>query len=155
LLGRDVTRRAEDGQRSREIACCVEPFGQAEVAYERLAAAVEQDVTRFQVAMEDALAMRVARRASPSPSGGRFRAITRNAGPASCRLPPDAYFMLKKGTPSSLSPTRRWANVGLIEACRGFGFPPETGQRIARVGVITQDAFERDDAANAVAARGR
>ena len=35
----------------------------------------------------------------------------------------------------------------MIEARRGFGFPSETRQRIARVGVITQDAFERDDAA--------
>ena len=37
-------------------------------------------------------------------------------------------------------------NVGMIEARRGFRFAPETRQRIARVGVITQDAFERDDA---------
>ena len=34
----------------------------------------------------------------------------------------------------------------MIEARRGFRFAPETRQCIARVGVITQDAFERDDA---------
>src|SRR5205823_1398841 len=44
-------------------------------------------------------------------------------------------------------------NVGMIEARRRFGFAPETCQRFARVGVITQDALQRYDPARMPLAR--
>ena len=45
LLRSDVTRRSENRQRPREIAGGVEPFGQTEIAHQRFAAAVEQNVS--------------------------------------------------------------------------------------------------------------
>ena len=37
-------------------------------------------------------------------------------------------------------------NVGMIETGGGFGFAAEARQRLARIGVMAEDAFERDDA---------
>src|SRR5574337_1052591 len=62
LFGRNVPRRPENRQCSRQVARRVEPFGEAEVADQRLGAAVEQDITRFQITMKNALAMGVLHR---------------------------------------------------------------------------------------------
>src|SRR5205814_873613 len=59
LVRRDVTRRAECHERPGEIAVFVEPFGQTEIAHQRFAATIVQDVAWFQNAMENALAVRV------------------------------------------------------------------------------------------------
>ena len=54
MFGSDVTGGAEDRQRPSELAGGVEPFGEAEVAHEGFAAGVEENVPRFEVAVEDA-----------------------------------------------------------------------------------------------------
>ena len=59
LFGRNVTGCAENRERARKIARGVEPFGQTEIAHERFAAAIEHDVSRFQVAMQNTLDVRV------------------------------------------------------------------------------------------------
>ena len=55
LLRGDVTGRAENGECACEIARGVEPFGQAEVAHQGLAARIKHDVARLEVAVQDAM----------------------------------------------------------------------------------------------------
>src|SRR5712671_4576932 len=64
LLGCDVTRRAEDCERAREIGTGVEPFGQTEIGYEWFAATVEHDVSWLEIAMQNPVLMRVLHSAS-------------------------------------------------------------------------------------------
>ena len=59
LFGRDVPGRPENRQRAREVARGVEPFGQTEIAHQRFAAAIEQNISGLKIAMQNALAMRV------------------------------------------------------------------------------------------------
>ena len=53
LLGRHITGRAEDGASAGAFPIAVEPLGQAEVGDVRFILAVEQNVRRLQVAMDD------------------------------------------------------------------------------------------------------
>ena len=55
LLRRDVSGRAENSQGAGEITCGVEPFRQAEVAHQRLAASIEQNVSGLEISMNNAL----------------------------------------------------------------------------------------------------
>ena len=59
LFRRDVTRRAHELRRARHRALGFDQPGQAEIGQMRLAFMVEQDVSRLDVAMEDAALMRV------------------------------------------------------------------------------------------------
>ena len=47
LFGRDITGCAKNRHRVRKIARGVEPFGQSEIAHQRFAVPVEQNVSRF------------------------------------------------------------------------------------------------------------
>ena len=47
LFGRDITGCAKNRQCLRKIARGVEPFGQSEIAHQRFAVPVEQNVSRF------------------------------------------------------------------------------------------------------------
>ena len=149
LLGRDVAGCAEEGERASEIARSIEPFGQAEIAHERFAAAIEQDVSRFQIAVENSFAVRVL-------DGARDFRDERNAL---------SRLVLQRGADFLQTSARREfhaeereavfalahfvdrQNVRMIEARGRLGFAPETRERFLRVGVITQDPFHRDDAA--------
>jgi hypothetical protein len=62
LLRRHVARRAQDGPAARPPGIAGRALGQAEVGDVRLAARVEQDVGRFEVAVEDAALVRVMHR---------------------------------------------------------------------------------------------
>src|SRR5439155_4327164 len=59
LFGCNVTRRPEDCESAREIGSGVEPFGQSEIGHEWLAATIEQDVSRLEIAMQYLVLMRV------------------------------------------------------------------------------------------------
>src|SRR4051794_40785619 len=59
LLGSDVARRPEYCQGSGQIARGVEPLCQAKIANQRFATAIEQDISRFQVAVQNTLAVRI------------------------------------------------------------------------------------------------
>src|SRR5262249_12472162 len=59
LLRCDVTGRAENGERAREIGIRIEPLCQSEIGHERFATTIEQNVSRLQIAMQNALLMRV------------------------------------------------------------------------------------------------
>src|SRR5205823_11643695 len=67
LLGRDVTRRAEDCERAREIGTGVEPFGQSDIGHEWFAATVEQDLSRLEIAMQNPVL--IGELHSPTPLG--------------------------------------------------------------------------------------
>src|SRR4051794_4106514 len=71
LLRRHVVRRAEDGDRLREIAFALHPFRETEIAYVRFVRGVEENVRRFQVAMEDAVLMCVSHGARQLRNQGR------------------------------------------------------------------------------------
>ena len=58
LLRRHVEGSAENGERLREIAFALEPFRQAEVAHERFVGAIEQDIPRLQITMQNPVLMR-------------------------------------------------------------------------------------------------
>ena len=62
LLRRHVGRSPHDGARLRQVAVALDPPGQAEVGHVRLAALVDQDVRRLQVAVEDPALMGVVHR---------------------------------------------------------------------------------------------
>ena len=155
MLGRDVAGRAEDGQRAGEVAGGVEPFGQAEIAHERFAAAVEQDVSRFEIAMENAFAVRVLH-------GARDLGDERHALPRLV-LQRGTYFLQTSARREFHAEEREAVfalahfvdgqNVRMIEARGRLRFAPETRERFAGVGVITQDALHGDDAAGMALAR--
>ena len=53
MLWSNVARSSKSGECSGEVTLFIKPFGEAEIAHERFAAAVEQDVSRFEVAVGD------------------------------------------------------------------------------------------------------
>src|SRR6266567_5486245 len=59
LFRRHVTWRAQNFQRARDGAFCLDKSRQAEVGKMRFARCIEQNVARFDVAMENAAFMRV------------------------------------------------------------------------------------------------
>ena len=155
LFGRDVAGRAENRQRARQIAGGVEPFGQAEIADERFAMAVEQDVSRFEIAMEDAFAMRVLH--GPRDLGDERDALPR-------LVPQRGTDLLQTSARREFHAEERKAvfalahfvdrqNVRMIEARGGLRFAPEARQGFAGVGVIPQDPLHGDDAAGMALAR--
>ena len=97
LLGRHVAGRADDGGGRRQIPLARQPLGQAEVGHVRLAGAVEQDVGRLEVAVEDAALVGVVHGAGDGRQqlgrGPRIIGEPRQAWPA--RLPPSISFMVK------------------------------------------------------------
>jgi hypothetical protein len=54
-------------------------------------------------------------------------------------------FHAENGSPFALTDFVDRQNVGMIETGGGFGFAAEARQRLARIGVMAEDAFERDD----------
>ena len=58
LFRRHVVRRAEDRERLREIAFALQPFRKAEVAHERFASGIEEDISGFQIAMQNSVLVR-------------------------------------------------------------------------------------------------
>ena len=153
LFRRDVTGRSENRQCPREIARGVEPFGQTEIAHQRFAAAVEQNVSGLQVAMQDSLHMRVlhgardlghqrddptrifakgSRRILQTSAGGKLHAEERQAVVAL------ADFVDRQ-------------DVWMIQARGGFRFTSEPNECLLRIGLVTEDTFERHDAVRIVA----
>ena len=57
LFGSHVARRPDDRPRVRQPLVLGDPAGEAEIGQMRLAIAIEQDVARFQVAVQDATLM--------------------------------------------------------------------------------------------------
>src|SRR5206468_1096724 len=55
LLRRNVTGRAENSHCVGEITCGVEPFGQTEIAHQRFVSPVQQNVSWFEIAMQDSV----------------------------------------------------------------------------------------------------
>ena len=149
MLGRDVTGRAEDGECPCQVARGIEPLGEAEVADQRFTLAVEEDVAGFQVAMENSLPMRVlhgARDLRDQPNA--FARLVTQGRPDFLQAPARRVFHAEVGHAFvGLAYFVDRENVGMIETGRGFGFAPETRQRLARIGVITQDPFQGHDPA--------
>ena len=80
-------------------------------------------------------------------SATQRRGSLRKAGAASSKLPPGCVFHAEKRQPIfALADFVDRQNVGMIETGGGFGFAAEARQRLARIGVMAEDAFERDDA---------
>src|SRR6267142_846479 len=131
-----------------EIVRSIQPPGQAEVAHQRLANSVQQDVPWFKVAMENALGMRVLH-------GSRDFCHERDALP---RVLLKRRSRFQQAAPQSqLHAKKRNAilafayivdrqNVWMIQARCGLGFTPEARQGLAGVSVITQEPFDGDDA---------
>src|SRR5205823_1845143 len=63
LFGGDVARCSKRGQRPREIARFVEPFGEAEVTYHRFAVSIQQNISWLKVTMENSVLMSASDRA--------------------------------------------------------------------------------------------
>ena len=53
----DIAGSSENRQGAGEVARGVEPFGQAEIAHERFAVSVEEDISGFEVAVKDSFAV--------------------------------------------------------------------------------------------------
>src|SRR5437868_450592 len=98
LLGCDVTRRAEDCECAREIGTGVEPFGQAEIRYEWFALTVKQDVSWLEIAMQNAVLMRVLHSA---PHLGRksyaFAQFVAQSRPSCLQASPSGVFHTEEG----------------------------------------------------------
>ena len=140
LLRGDVAGRAKDGERTGEVARSIKPFGEAKVAHQRLTVAVEQNVTRFQIAMEDALPMRILHRARHLRQQTHdFARVIAQRRPNFLQAAARCVLHAEEGDAVLALPHFvDGQNIRVIEARRGFRFPPETGQRLVRVGVITQ-----------------
>ena len=149
LLGRDETRRAVNREAARQIAARVHPFRETKVAHQRFAVAVEENVPRFEIAVQDARACAhsATARVTFASSRTHSRGSALRPAAACCKLPPVANFIVKNGSPSRFADFVDRQDVRVIETCGGFRFPTEPLERVPRIAVITQDALERDDAA--------
>ena len=63
LFRRHVTRRAHDFQRARDRALCFDQSRKTKIGEVRFAFCIEENVSRFDVAMQNAVFMRVMHRA--------------------------------------------------------------------------------------------
>ena len=110
---------------------------------------VEEDVSGFEIAMENAFAVGVL-------DGARDLGDERHALPRV--VPQRGADFLQASAGREFHAEEREAvfalahfvdrqNVGMIEARGGLRFAAEAGERFAGVGVITQDPFHGDDAA--------
>ena len=63
LFRRHVVWRAEDRQSLGEIAFALQPFRKAEVAHVRFASGIEEDISGFQIAMQNSVLVREGDRA--------------------------------------------------------------------------------------------
>src|SRR5438876_7267880 len=127
LLRGDVPWRSKSSERSREIAICLEPFCQTEIAYQRLPPAIEQNVSWLEIAMEDSLAVRVF---------GSARDFHHQLHTSSRLAPQDYLSVFQTATGRKLHAEKRETvlalahlidgeDVWMIQAGCGFGFPPE------------------------------
>ena len=149
LLGCNVTRCSEDCECACEIGTCVEPLGQSEVSDEWFATSVEQNVSRFEIAMQNPVLMRVLHgacylghepdalaRFGAQRSSGFLQAAARRVFHAEKRQPVFALADFINGK-----------NIRMIETGSGFRLSPKTFSRLARISVVRHHSLERDDPA--------
>jgi len=132
LFRRDVARRSETGERSREMAPNLLTPGQTEIADERFAPAIEQDISRFEIAMENALVVSVLN--SLRDLRHEQDALTRFLAERTARLQQTSVCCIlhgeKRRAVRRLTDMVDRNDVGMIEACGCLGFSPETCQRL-------------------------
>ena len=147
LLWRDVTGCAEDCHRACKIARRIDPLGQAEIAHERLAASIQQNVPRLEISVQNPFVVRVL-------NGARDLCDQANGL---------AWFVAKyfpsmqQASPWRELHAEKWQavfayphlidgqNVWVIETGDCFRFALEADQSIARIAVITEDALQGND----------
>jgi len=133
LLGCDVTRRAEDCERAREIGTGVEPFGQSEIGHEWFTATVEQDVSRLEIAMQNRVLMRVLdsmRHFGHKPDA--FAQFVAQDRLGFLQASPSRVFHAEeRQAVFTLADFIDGKNIRMIETGRRFSFTPKTFQRFA------------------------
>ena len=147
LFGRHVGGRAHDGPGSGFAVVLVEVFGQAEVGDLRLAVGRQQDVGRFQVAVDDAALVGVLHRAGQflHELGGLRRTPRRPvplAGEAA------ALHVLQRNERPALvfSYFVDLHNVRMVEPGDGLAFRPEARPLLVQGVLGRQDHFQGHDA---------
>ena len=138
LLWCHVMRRAKGGECPRQVARGFKTFGETEIANQRFAPTVQQNVPRFQISMQDPLPMRVLHRTrylrhqchrapwfipqsrcriQQTPATGKLHAEERQP------IVAFAHFINRQ-------------NVRMIEARGSLCLTAETRQRFLGIGVI-------------------
>ena len=135
LFRRDVAGGPEARQAFRQVALRAHPFGQAEIAHQRFAAGVEQDVSRLEVAMQNAFAMRIIDR--PRDFRDQPHALVRpilQPGRGGPQTPAGRIFHAEEGQAIlALTDLVDRQDIGMIELRRRFRFAPEPDERLVRV----------------------
>ena len=96
LFRRHVTRRSQHVHRVSDSAFCFQQPGQSEIGEMRFAFGIEENVARLNVAVQDAVFMRVVNRARQFRD--EFRCVSVEIGvrfATSSSCPPSMNFMLK------------------------------------------------------------
>src|SRR5579885_1791184 len=129
------------------MTACVEPFCQSEVADHWFAATVQQNVSGFEVAMQDALAMGVLNR--PRDFGnerdGSARLATQRSGRVEQTSAARELHAKKREAVFAFADLVNWQNIWMIEAGRGLSFAAEPHEGLLAIGVVGQQLFDRDD----------
>ena len=120
----------------------VDPFGQAEIAHQRFAARVEQDVSWLEVAMKDSFAVRVIDRSRDlrdQPHTLVGRSLQPGRGP---QTPAGRHIHAEEGqTILALTDLVDWENIGMIELGRRFRFASEPDECLVRICLVGKDAL--------------
>ena len=143
LLRRNVTGRAENRQAVRKIAYAIEPCGQTKIAHQRFAVSIEQNIRRFEIAMQDASDMCVLYRARHP---GHQRRGTARLAPESRSGFDQAAASGKLHTEKrelvfALAHFINGQDIWMVEVSGRLRFAPEAGQRLLRIRVIRKDAL--------------
>src|SRR5207249_12312324 len=116
---------------------------------------VEQDVSWLEIAMQNAVLMRVLHSA---PHLGHklyaFAQFVAQSRPSFLQAAPSGVFHAEeRQTVFTLADFINGKNIRIIETGRRFSFTPKTFQRFARIGVIGHHSLEGDDPARMPLAR--
>ena len=131
LLRCNVAGRAENGECGCEVTRAIEPLGQTKIAHQRFAPPIQQNISRFQIAMQNALLMRVLHR-SRNLGHQSHCAPWLMAQSRSCIQQTAATSKLhaeERQPILALAHFVNWQNVRMIEARCGLRLAPETRQR--------------------------
>ena len=147
LFRRHVVRRAKNRERLREIAFALQPFRETEVAHVRFVSGIEKNICGFQIAMQNAVLVRIRDRAGKLrdqvPRCARFVAIvvdSRGERPAFREL----HAVKRRAVVLADGVNRQ--NAFVFETRRRFRFGAETLDRTRRIQMRRQNHFQRDDA---------
>ena len=132
----EVAGGSERSQRLREIAVCFDRFCQTEIAHQRFAAVIEENVSRLKIAMENSAAMSVFDRARNLCH--QLHTLARFVAKRRPRLAQAAtgreFHAEKRETVLAFAHLVYRKNVRMIEAGCGVGFASEAHERVMRIG---------------------